>query len=155
MNELDKQIRTVVEDMVHCRKNGENEKADLLKRDLEILKKKKKELIRKETILYWKTRRPFKNEDDIPDIPVMDKEDYETHIIPNIIRCGGIPKKELIEGATYIGNCRNAIEAVWNGKRFTYRRYKFGYIYDEDINHFEDDNGYDLFVPIKLKETKQ
>ena len=22
-------------------------------------------------------------------------------------------------------------------------------VYEEDINHFQDDNGYDLFVPIK------
>ena len=31
-------------------------------------------------------------------------------------------------------------------------RTKFGYTYPEDINHFEDDNGYDLFIPIKMKE---
>ena len=24
--------------------------------------------------------------------------------------------------------------------------------YDEDINHFQDDDGYDVFVPIKIKE---
>ena len=39
----------------------------------------------------WKTREPFVDEDDIPDIPVVNKEDYDNVIIPNIIRCGGIP----------------------------------------------------------------
>lgn len=29
-------------------------------------------------------------------------------------------------------------------------RNKFGSTYEEYINHFEDDNGFDLFVPIKL-----
>ena len=99
----------------------------------------------------WKTRKPFVDEDDIPDIPVVNKEDYDNVIIPNIIRCGGIPKSELVIGKTYVGSCRNASEAVWNGNTFTYKRYKFGETFYDDINHFEDDDGYDLFVPIKLK----
>jgi hypothetical protein len=100
---------------------------------------------------YWKNRKPFKDEDDIPPIPIVRPMDYEEIIVPNIIRCGGIPKDELIVGETYIGDCRNASEAVWNGNRFTYMRTKFGTTYPEDINHFQDDDGYDVFVPIKLK----
>ena len=100
---------------------------------------------------YWRNREPFKDEDDVPDIPIVSKEEYEEIIIPNIIRCGGIPKDKLIVGETYIGSCRNATEAVWHGKVFTYMRHKFGCTYPEDINHFEDDDGYDLFIPIKLK----
>jgi hypothetical protein len=100
---------------------------------------------------YWKSRKPFKDEDDIPPIPIVRPMDYEEVIIPNIIRCGGIPKDELIVGKTYIGDCRNASEAVWNGDVFTYMRTKFGTTYPEDINHFQDDDGYDVFVPIKQK----
>ena len=98
---------------------------------------------------HWKTRHPFKDENDIPSIPIVSKEDYENIIIPNIIRCGGIPKNKLEVGATYIGDCRNASEAIWNGEEFEYIRYKFGTSYKETINHFEDDDGYDVFVPIK------
>jgi hypothetical protein len=32
---------------------------------------------------------------------------------------------------------------------FEYKRYKFGFYYDEDINHYEDDDGYDVFVPFE------
>ena len=96
--------------------------------------------------------KPFKNLYDIPDIPHVDKKTYNEIIIPNLVRCGAIPKKDLIIGKTYIGECRNASEAVWNGHTVVYKRYKFGDIFDEEINHFEDDDGYDLFVPIKLKE---
>jgi hypothetical protein len=78
-------------------------------------------------------------------------EDYEEYVIKNYIRCGAIPKKDLIVGETYLGDCRNASEAIWNGKVFVYKRTKFGYTFDEEINHFEDDNGFDLFVPIKEK----
>ena len=123
--------------------------------ELEKLKEKaKQEKERRRTAVfeYWKNRVPFLDENDIPSIPKVDKEKYEEIIIPNIIRCGGIPKEDLVVGKTYVGSCRNAYEAIWNGKKFTYMRTKFGYTYPEEINHFQDDDGYDLFVPIKLKE---
>lgn len=115
---------------------------------VEQLKKEREERIKK-VIEYWDNMEPFKNSDDVPSIPLVSDELYKEHIIPNIIRCGGIPKSELVKGATYEGNCRNASQAVWNGKRFEYVRYKFGVEFVEKINHFEDDNGYDVFVPLK------
>ena len=112
---------------------------------------KEKEERYNNTLEYWKNRKPFRDEDDIPSVPIVLPKDYEEVIVPNIVRCGGIPKDKLIVGKTYIGDCRNASEAVWNGKTFTYMRTKFGSTYPEDINHFQDDDGYDVFVPIKLK----
>ena len=102
-------------------------------------------------IKYWSERKPFKNEDDIYDIPVVTEKTYKDIIIPNIIRCGGIPKDQLKKNVTYIGSCRNASEAIWTGEKFIYMRTKFGNTYTEEINHFEDDDGYDLFIPIKEK----
>ena len=88
-------------------------------------------------------------------VPIMrNKEDYEKYVVKNFIRCGAIPKKDLVIGKTYIGSCRNAGEAVWLGEQFEYDRYKFGCTFKEKINHFEDDNGFDLFVPLKLKPEK-
>lgn len=113
---------------------------------------KEKEERYNNTLEYWRNRNPFRDEDDIPPVPIVLPKDYEEVIIPNIVRCGGIPKDKLIVGETYIGDCRNASEAVWNGKTFTYMRTKFGTTYPEDINHFQDDDGYDVFVPIKIKE---
>ena len=85
-------------------------------------------------------------------VPIMrSKEDYEKYVVKNFIRCGAIPKKDLVIGKTYIGSCRNASEAVWLGEQFEYDRYKFGFTFKEKINHFEDDNGYDLFVPLREK----
>lgn len=117
------------------------------------IKKEKEE--RYNTVLnHWKERKPFRDEDDIPPIPIVLPKDYEEIIVPNIIRCGGIPKDKLIVGKTYIGDCRNAREAVWDGEKFTYMRTKFGSTYPETINHFQDDDGYDLFVPLKIKDEK-
>ena len=65
-----------------------------------------------------------------------------------------IPKSELIVGAIYQGECRNSGTAIWDGNKFVYERHKFGTSYNERINHFEDDNGYDVFVPMKIIEQK-
>ena len=56
-----------------------------------------------------------------------------------------IPKEELVEGARYVGKCRNATDALWNGKVFIYRRYKFGTSFMEEIECPEDDRGFDVF----------
>ena len=100
-------------------------------------------------IEFFENLEPFNTIDDIPDSPIVEKEIYNDYIVPNLIRCGAIPKEKLIVGKCYEGSCRNASNAVWNGEKFTYRRTKFGYTYDEDINHFQDDDGFDLFVPLK------
>jgi hypothetical protein len=65
----------------------------------------------------------------------------------DVSKCRAIPKSELVVGETYKGVCRNAEEAVWKGDVFEYMRYKFGTTYPEEINHYEDDDGYDVFVP--------
>lgn len=111
---------------------------------LEKMKQERYERIKK----YLQEMEPFT--DYIPSVPKMKtSEDYQEYVVKNYIRCGAIPKKDLIIGKTYLGDCRNASEAIWNGKVFVYKRRKFNLEYDEEINHFEDDNGYDLFVPIR------
>lgn len=86
------------------------------------------------------------------DVPVVSEEIYNSVIIPNLIRCGAIPKNNLIIGKEYLGHCRNSGKATWDGEKFIYQRYKFGSYFDDDIQHFEDgvNNGYDVFVPLKL-----
>lgn len=101
---------------------------------------------------FWEEMEPFKDSYDIPDIPVFDdseKEFYRNVVIPNLIRCGAIPKADLEVGAFYIGDTRNTDVAMWNGRQFEYRRNKFGMSFTDTVNHFEDDDGYALFVPLK------
>ena len=117
-----------------------------------------RELRRKRQLEYWKNlncKFTVDKLDHIPEPPVVCPEVYKDIIIPAFIRCGAIPKSQLEVGATYEGSCRNAHEAVWDGFQFEYTRYKFGSSFKEKINHFEDDNGYDLFVPIKKCEKSQ
>jgi len=106
----------------------------------------------KNIIEYWKEREPFKDEYDICSLPKVDKKLWEEFFIPRIIELGGIAKKDLIDGATYLGRTRNATIAMWDEKNSNFIHYRdsFGERYRDVVNHFEDDNGYALFVPIKL-----
>ena len=77
-------------------------------------------------------------------------EVWKALICPALERKGAIPKRALIVGRWYKGECRNADKALWLGERFEYDRYKFGSWFKEKINHYEDDDGYDLFIPLTL-----
>ena len=62
----------------------------------------------------------------------------------------GIHKTRMVDGEYYFGHCRNASVARWSEAKgcFEYMRTKFGQRFAEDINHPEDDDGCDLFVPL-------
>lgn len=125
---------------------------DKIKCQLLEKKKKEKESLRND----WEQMKPFQTIDDIPSIPILEnKEMYENIIVKNLIRCGAISKEQLEIGIKYEGKCRNATVAIWNGENFDYKRYKFGMWFDDKINHFQDDNGYDLFVPLKKIENNK
>jgi len=57
---------------------------------------------------YWKNIPKFKNPEDIPDLPKVDQQEWKDYYVPKLIESGAIPKTELIENQSYIGNHRNA-----------------------------------------------
>lgn len=102
-----------------------------------------------EIIKYFKELEKFDgNPDKIPEIPVLPIDFLKKNVWPELIRAGAIPKGELKNGREYLGGCRNSDRATWNGEKFVYTRHKFGSRYQEEINHFQDDDGYDVFIPI-------
>lgn len=56
---------------------------------------------------------------------------------------------QLEDRKVYKGSCRNARKAMWlaDFQKFVYVRKKFGSFFLEEINHPENDDGFDLFVP--------
>jgi len=66
--------------------------------------------------------------------------------------CKVLDQVELVHGAYYYGECRNASIARYNAEtnRFTYMREKFGSIFVEAIGHAENDDGFDIFKPYGL-----
>ncbi len=106
----------------------------------------------------WDNLPQFLKPNDVPTLPVIkDKTIWETFYVPRLIKAGAIPKKDLIDGQYYIGNHRRAIVAKWHVKKnkFIYNREKFGNTFKDTCNHFEDDDGYALFVPIKIATKEE
>jgi len=102
----------------------------------------------------WNNLKTFEKPEDVPNIPIVNKNEYANFYIPRLIKAGAIPKKDLVDGGIYIGEHRRCKISRWNkGKnKFEYIRDKFGMKILDECNHFEDDNGYALFVPIKLTD---
>ena len=70
--------------------------------------------------------------------------------IQDAIEMGMIPKSKLKDNHAYRGSCRNASIAWWveADQKFHYWRQKFHDRFIDTINHPEDDDGFDLFIPI-------
>lgn len=62
-----------------------------------------------------------------------------------------LPKTVLVDGAYYIGRCRNATVARWSAARecFFHWRQKFDRIFVEEIKHPIDDNHFDVFRVVR------
>lgn len=93
-----------------------------------------------------------------PTFKTIDKENVKHLRLPNPIsfscylelyRKGVIPKRELVKDTYYAGSCRNTSMAMWDGERFLYKRHKMGTTFTDVISCIEDDDGYDLFVPVE------
>lgn len=121
----------------------------------------KRELERKARVMeYWNNLKHFNNPNDIPNIPICDKEEYNEFYLPKLINAGAIRKMDLFHGQIYIGKHRRCTVARWNedDQKFEYWRNKFGHWFIDTCNHFEDDDGFALFVPIKhgtIEDFKQ
>lgn len=129
-----------------------NDNLDEIKIKFEAEKMKLKEEREKRIKEYWENGLPyFNNPEDVPQLPTVDEKQWKEYYVPKLIEKGAIPKKDLIDGQIYIGNHRNTTIARWNQEtnKFDHMRYKFGWMKDV-CNHFEDDDGFALFVPIKL-----
>ena len=100
---------------------------------------------------YWNNLPKFKSIVDIPNLPrIEDPEEWKRFYVVKLIEAGAISKGLLKDGAYYLGDHRRAKVARWDSvkNKFEYWRTKFSARYIDSCNHFEDDDGYALFVPI-------
>lgn len=106
---------------------------------------------------YWDNLLPFREPKDVPPLPKVDAKKWKEFYVPKIIKANGIPRKDLVDGQFYIGDHRNANVAKWDAKKehFVYMRYKFGSIFEDVCKHFEDDDGFALFVPLRIATEEQ
>jgi hypothetical protein len=119
-----------------------------LKADAEL--RRVKDERKKRVKEYWENLPKINTPRDVPELPSVDIQEWKDYYVPKLIEAGAIPKKDLVEGQYYIGEHRNAQVAKWNGKEFVYMRTKFKYVFEDTCNHFEDDDGFALFIPIGI-----
>ena len=118
------------------------------KAQLEAQKQRDKELF----INRWNNLGVFTKPEDVPAIPITDTlEELRTEYVPKLIAAGAIPKTQLINGRYYYGAFRCGNYARWNVEKQMFEYRDFGWNDGiHTIHHFEDDNRYATFVPIKL-----
>lgn len=95
----------------------------------------------------------FKKVDDIPEFPHYNSQEEYQKLVKDFIGAGSIPKSDLISGEWYIGQSRSTNIAQWFPQGgFHFIRYKMDGMYVDNIPHFEEDRGTDVFIPFKLIE---
>lgn len=106
---------------------------------------------------HWENLPHFNTPEDIPNIPVVPKDEYNDYYVPKLIAAGAIPKDQLVDGQVYIGDHRNCTIAKWDAtdNEFKYWRHKFKYVFIDTCKHFQDDDGFALFVPIGLATEEE
>lgn len=109
-------------------------------------------------IKLWNNLPKLESVDKIPALPqVEDPDEWKNFYIVKLIEAGAIPKSLLKDREYYIGDHRRARVAQWlaDENRFVYMREKFGHRFKDKCNHFEDDDGFALFVPIATATVEQ
>lgn len=66
-----------------------------------------------------------------------------------------MPRHYLVKGNYYIGICRNASVARWDGEQFWYWRLKWGKVFLESIKHRDDDGVFDVFDALTSVQEHQ
>lgn len=121
------------------------EKREIDRRNIDELRKKR-----------WNNLKQFNVPQDVPEIPRVDANEYKEYYIPKLIAAGAITKGNLEDGGFYLGDHRRAKIGKWveDMNVFVYWRFKMGNYFIDKCNHFEDDDGFALFTPIK-KATEE
>jgi len=105
---------------------------------------------------YWDNLKPFNKADDVPTLPRVETDEWQEFYVPKLIHAGAVPKDMLVDGVWYYGEYRNSNFGKWDAvnQKFGLWRHKFGWMWDT-CNHFQDDNGYALFVPLRTANTEE
>ncbi len=99
----------------------------------------------------WNNLPKFTDIKQIPELPSVEKELWDSFYCPKLIEAGALPKKDLKDGHFYLGDHRRAKIGKWveSENQFHYWRVKFNLCFIDKCEHFEDFSLYSVFVPIK------
>jgi hypothetical protein len=132
------------------------EELDKKKEDFKEQLEKERAERKARVIEHWNNLKPFVDEKDVPGLPRVEKKEWDEFYVPRLLKAGALDKKDLVDGTWYYGSYRNSIYGKWNAEKqeFGLWRYKFGWMWDT-CNHFQDDNGFALFVPLRAANQEE
>lgn len=101
---------------------------------------------------YWTGLKLFVTASDVPTLPNLLTPFY----IKQLRRLGAIPFANLQHNQWYYGDYLNSELGRWDAvdQVFHHLRYKWGYQWDT-CKHYEQDNGFALFTPIRLATPQE
>jgi len=99
---------------------------------------------------FWNNPPKLLDIRNVPELPTVGQELWDSFYVPKLIEAGAIQKKDLKDGHYYLGDHRRAKIAKWveGENRFHYWRVKFNQCFIDKCEHFEDYSIYSVFVPI-------
>ena len=82
---------------------------------------------------------------------IRSRRNIGTDELKELKKMGMIPLEDLQDKSYYYGICRNTRIAQWvkSESCFFYMREKHKSFYIAEINHPANDNGFDLFIPLR------
>jgi len=127
-----------------------NKKIDQIK--FQIMVNSYRESRKKDFDNGWRSESVFKTTNDVPDIPLVELDDYRLNYLPILIKRGGIVKDDLMNNGIYLGKHKRTNIAKWNRDRGLFEYIIFGIQSNiiESCNHFQDYLSNDVFIPISL-----
>ena len=105
----------------------------------------------------WDNLPRLEKREDVPTLPRVEEQEWKEFYVPRLIKAGAIPLVELQDGAVYEGDHRCGKVARWHEEKqeFEYPDWEFNVKTTARCNHFENDDGFALFVPLKKVAGKE
>jgi hypothetical protein len=111
----------------------------------------------KQDINRFRNLPKLEKREDVPVLPRVGEKLWKHFFVPALIEAGAIPLMELEDGAVYEGDHRVGKVARWNAKNeeFIYPHWEWTQKTTDKCNHFEQDDKFALFVPLKKVAGKE
>lgn len=105
LRKTEEQIQTTANNLfsfISLREKYKTERYEEMVRQVQNLLRRMKEKSKRLRLERFNYLESFQTVDDIPELPIVDKETFDNLVVPNLIRCGAIPKDELIKGISSV-----------------------------------------------------
>lgn len=122
-----------------------------------VIAEKQKQECEEAELKHWNNLPRIEKREDVPPLPKVEEKEWKEFYVPRLIEAGAIPLVELKDGMVYEGRHRDGKVARWDAEEqmFTYPYWEWNQKTTMKCQHFEMDDGFALFVPLKRVAGKE